>query len=153
MKQKKTTQTFRRHATGKVQQPMTTERCYIKKTEKKQYKVKIHPTGNVQQPKTTQRYRTEKMEKKTAQRQVSHTPGSTTENNRIVSHREDRKETTQGQVSQSQSSTTEENKKIANKEDRKQTAQGQVCLRGKVPQRNTTEWYRTEKIENKQQNK
>ena len=81
-----------------------------------------------------------------------HTLGSTTKNNRIVSHREDRKETTERQVSHSQGSTTEDNRKIANKEDRKQTAQGQVCLRDKVPQRNTTEWYRTEKIENKQQN-
>ena len=78
-----------------------------------------------------------------------HTLGSTTENNRIVSHREDRKETTEGQVSQSQGSTTEDNRKIANKEDRKQTAQGQVCLRDKVQQCNTTEWYRTEKIKNK----
>ena len=83
---------------------------------------------------------------------MSHTQGSTTEKKIILSHREYRKETTEGQVSQSQGSTTEENRKIANKEDRKQTAQGQVCLKGKVPKRNTTEWHRTEKIENKQQN-
>ena len=67
MKQKKTTQTFGINATGKVKKPSRTERCYIKKTEKKEYKVNIQSTGKVQQPKTTKRYRTEKMEKKTAQ--------------------------------------------------------------------------------------
>ena len=42
MKQQKTTQTFLRHATGKVQQSRTTETFRIKKTEKKEYKVKIN---------------------------------------------------------------------------------------------------------------
>ena len=117
------------------------------------------------------------MEKKTAQGQVSHMQGYTTENKRIVLHREDRKETTQGQLSQSQGYTTEDNRKIQNKEDRKQTVQGQVShrqgsstednrnisrredkkklhkdeyLTGKLPQLKTTEIYPTEKIEKKE---
>ena len=47
MKQQKTTQKFLRHATGKVQQVTKTERFRIKKTEKKEYKVKINSATTV----------------------------------------------------------------------------------------------------------
>ena len=67
MKQQKTTQTFPRHPTGKVQQPMTTETCWIKKIEKKEYKVKVYNTRKLQ-PKTTQINRTEKMGQRRSKR-------------------------------------------------------------------------------------
>ena len=97
MKQKKTTQTFRKHSTGKVQQHRKTER-----------------------------YRIEKIEKKTAQGRVSHRESSTTEDKRKIANREDRKETAQGQVSQGQGSSTENNRKVSHREDGKETSQGQV---------------------------
>ena len=97
MKQQKTTQTFRKNATGKVQQPRKTER-----------------------------YRTEKIEKKTAQGRVSHREGSTTEDNRKIANREDQKETVQGKVSHRQGSTTEDNRMVSQREDQKETAQAQV---------------------------
>ena len=97
MKQKKTTQTFRKHSTGKVQQPRKTER-----------------------------YHTEKIETKTAQGRVSHRESSTTEDKRKIANREDRKETAQGQVSHRETSTTEDNRKVSQRQDRNETAQGQV---------------------------
>ena len=75
MKQKKTTQKFRKHSTGKVQQPRKTKR-YLDREDRK----------------------------KTAQGRVSHRQGSTTKDNRKIAKREHRKETAQGKVSQGQGS-------------------------------------------------
>ena len=91
-----------------------------KKTEKKEYKVKIHSTGKVQQPKTTQRYHTEKMEKNSTTTSLSNARFYNRKQQNCIAQRRS-KETTQGQLSQS-----------------------------KVPQLKTTERLPTKKIENKQ---
>ena len=60
----------------------------------------------------------------------SHRQGSTTEDNRKIMHKEDRKERIQGQhLSLRQTSKTKDHTKISHREDRRETTQGQVSHR------------------------
>ena len=74
--------------------------------------------------------------------------GSTTEYNRKMLHKEDRKERIQGQDAfHRQRSTTKDHTKISHREDGKKKQHNDKCLTRNVLQPKKTELYRTEKIE------
>ena len=78
-------------------------------------------TGKVPQPKTTEIYPAEKIENNSAKGRVSQGEGSTTDDKRKITKREDRKETAQGQLSDRQGSTAKDRKiDIAQRTKRKE---------------------------------
>ena len=113
-----------KYLTGKVPQPKTTQWYRTEKIEKKQHKAKSL-TGKVPQSKTQENgigHRGDR--KEAAQGQVSHRQSfHKRRQQKGFADREDGKETAQGQVSYRQCSSTENNRMVWNREDRKEKEQ------------------------------